>query len=123
MQIIRSESTVFVDIDDTLVTAYKSDSRNKAVKIEDPLNPGIYLKMSVHEPMVRLVKEESHRGSFIVIWSRGGHEWATSVIKALDLQNYVNIVMSKPMVYFDDTPIEKWLTYRVYLEPEMRYKR
>ena len=80
------------------------------------------IKVGVHEPMVRLLKEESHRGSHIVVWSRGGYEWATNVLKALCIEDYVDQVMSKPSAYFDDKDISEWLKYRVYLKPDTIYK-
>lgn len=124
MMVIRNENTVFCDIDGTLILNRKeTDGVDYAqVSIKDPLGEG-YLNFNVHRPMVRLVREESHRGSYVVAWSRGGYEWAESVIKALKLEDCVQLILSKPLVYFDDVPIQDWLPYRVFLDPTVPYKR
>jgi hypothetical protein len=57
------------------------------------------------------------------VWSRGGYEWAANAVRALDLVKYVDEVVTKPMVYFDDKHVTEWLPYRVYLQPEMIYKK
>lgn len=121
MNIIESENTVFFDVDGTLVLAH-GEGPGRDISILDPVTHN-YITLTAHEPNIRLLEEEHHRGSFVVVWSRGGYEWATNVIKALNLQDRVHIVMSKPLVYFDDVQIDKWLPYRVYLEPSTIYKK
>lgn len=110
------------DIDGTLILPYDKTQKQLAVDVYDAIT-NKYIKMAVHEPMVRLLREEHHRGGHIVVWSRGGYEWAANVIRALDLTSCVHLVMSKPMAYFDDVPIAEWLPYRVYLDPKMQYKK
>lgn len=72
--------------------------------------------------MVRLLREEKHRGSFVMVWSRGGKEWATEVVRALGLMDYVDLIMTKPKVYFDDTEVKDWLKDRVFMGPDEEYK-
>lgn len=122
MTIVKSEQTSFWDIDGTLILPYDKTQKQLVVEVYDAVT-NKYVKMAVHEPMVRLLREERHRGGHIIVWSRGGYEWATNVIRALDLTSCVHMVMSKPMVYFDDQAIESWLQYRVYLDPKMQYKK
>lgn len=124
MNTVKKESTVFFDVDETLILhkPFKSVS-GFPITVTDPLNPSQPgLKVEPHRAMIRLLKEEKHRGSFIVVWSRGGYEWATNVILALGLESSVDLVMTKPMVYFDDIPINEWLTNRVYIKPGTKYK-
>ncbi len=124
MKVIENENVVMVDVDDTLVMHVKPpyDLESKQVKVQDPLNPLATIEMVVNEPMVRLVREEAHRGTTVVVWSRGGYEWAQNVVVALKLTEVIDYVMSKPTAYFDDKPVEEWLKYRVYLKPETIYK-
>lgn len=123
MTIIKNERVAYFDIDDTLVMHVDTDNIDGlTVNVYDAITEE-FIEMQVNRPMVRLLKEEHHRGSHIVVWSRGGYEWAANVIKALDLVPYVHTVMTKPLVYFDDKPISEWLPYRVYLPPETVYKR
>lgn len=119
---IKSEQTSFWDIDGTLILAPEDGDMSPVISIPDPLS-GPAIRQRVNHSMVRLLKEEAHRGAYVVVWSRGGWEWARSVIKALELEAYVHLVMSKPMAYFDDVPIEEWLPYRVFLKPDMKYRR
>lgn len=121
MQVIQSENITPFDVDGTLILT-KGEGPGRIVDILDPVT-GNYIQMSAHEPNIRLLEEEAHRGSFVIVWSRGGYEWATNVITALGLGSKVNLVMSKPMVYFDDLSIEKWLPYRVFLKPDEIYKK
>lgn len=120
MKTIRNERTIFCDIDGTLIVE-PNDSMGVTL-IVDPLDPHNQIAVTRHEPMIRLLKEEHHRGAYVVVWSRGGYEWAETVVKALGLENYVHQIMSKPLVYFDDVEIKDWLPYRVFLPPEMKYK-
>lgn len=127
MIVIKNENVRPFDIDDTLIYEYNPETNPKGtaaktVSIKDPLTGGMIV-MCVHESMVRLLKEEYHRGSHIIVWSRGGYEWAAAVITALNLQQYVNEVYSKPMVYFDDKDVSEWMPSRVYLPPNSRYKK
>lgn len=122
MRVIEKEPTSFFDVDETLVLAVSANCQDETIDIVDPLDSNKIITMRVHKPMIRLLKEEKHRGSFIVVWSRGGYEWAKNVVQALNLEDCVDIVMSKPLAYFDDKPIAEWLTYRVYLEPSTIYK-
>lgn len=123
MQVLNKESVVFCDVDDTLIMTSEESPKNPAVQVivVDPLTE-VQLRFRKNFPMIRLLEEEHRRGSTIIVWSRGGWEWAEAVIKALGLENKVQLVMSKPMVYFDDRPIEEWLPYRVYLGPDTQYK-
>ena len=124
MRINKNENVRPFDVDKTLIIPIdpKNPVPGRKVDVWDTIT-GNYIKMIAHEPMVRLLIEEFHRGSHVIVWSRGGFDWATAVIQALDLVPFVHDVYSKPTIYFDDVPVEKWLTDRVYLEPDMIYKR
>lgn len=123
MLVIKNEDISPFDVDNTLILDQNTnvDADNLRVDIWDPITKK-FINTYVHEPMVRLLKEQKRRNGFVVVWSRGGFEWATNVVKALHLTEYVDIVMSKPRVYFDDLPVKKWLKDRVYLEPKSKYK-
>lgn len=113
---------VFFDVDETLIMHTRDlSSSSTTVKVYCEIE-GRNLIFRVNEPMVRLLKEEHAKGAFVFVWSRGGNQWATDVIKALDLEYYVNLTLDKPLVYFDDKPVEEWLIYRVYLSPDTVYK-
>jgi predicted phosphatase len=123
-KVVKNENIVFIDVDDTLIlhtNEFDMKESSHLICVKDPLK-GPDIVVEVHGPMVRLLKEEFQRGSFVVVWSRGGYQWASNVVNALKLNKFVHQVMSKPVVYFDDKDIGEWLKYRVYLKPEQTYK-
>lgn len=122
--IIRNENIAPFDVDGTLIIHGTIDDLSKysTVAVVDPVNPLQTITVGVNEPMVRLMREEAHRGATIFVWSRGGYEWADNVIVALGLEAVVDYVMTKPKAYFDDTSVDKWLNDRVFIGPETVYK-
>lgn len=122
MQIIRSEYITFWDVDETLVM-HDIKGSPYCIAVDDTLNPDKRIRVIPNSNMIRLLKEEKHRGATVLVWSKGGYEWATNVIKALKLEEHVDYVLSKPIAYFDDKEINQWLTYRVYIPPTAAYKQ
>lgn len=127
MKVVESERIVFCDCDDTLVMHHKS-KETPEVRVINPFDKE-YVKdnrtclLYKNMPMIRLLKEEKQRGAYIIVWSRGGFAWAKAVVEALKLETYVDQVMSKPLTYMDDKDISEWLKDRVYIGPDVRYKR
>jgi hypothetical protein len=126
MQVIRNERVVYFDVDDTLVIhreIFVYDHHDKTVvSVVDPIDINNIIHLGINQPMVRLLKEEYARRSYVIVWSRGGFAWAKAVVEALGLEQYVHTVQTKPAVYFDDKPIQEWLLDRVYMKPGTYYK-
>lgn len=120
MKTIRSEKLVFVDIDDTLIL-WNSTGKGVEVSFKDPYSKDI-LTAYQHDNNIRLLKEKYKRGYTVIVWSQGGWPHAQAVIKALKLQKYVHLVMSKPSCYIDDKTVCDWFPSRVWLDPKARYK-
>jgi hypothetical protein len=110
------------DVDDTLVFPFSANMPGPKVKIYDVITDK-YLTMTANESMIRLMKEEKHRGGHIIVWSRGGEEWARNVVVALKLDDIVDTTMDKPLVYFDDLDVSEWMKDRVYIPPTVSYKK
>lgn len=121
MLVIKNESPAPFDVDGTLILHLKDNTGYRTVNVWDAVTKA-YKVFAVHEPMVRLLLEEHHRGSYVIVWSRGGWQWAKNVIIALGLEDKVDLVMTKPLVYFDDKDVAYWLKYRVFLDPNENYK-
>jgi hypothetical protein len=121
MKIIKNERPVFTDIDGTLIV-HGPKQGIPTVQVYDPESCK-YVTMGINRAMVKIVREEKARGAFIIAWSRGGYQWAKNVINALDLEEHTDIVMTKPLVYLDDIPVEKWLETRIFLSEDTVYKR
>ena len=54
----------------------------------------------------------------MICWSAGGFDWCAAVIKALNLENYVDLVISKPCYYYDDLKPEEFMGKRYYYKDE-----
>ncbi len=124
MKVISHENIRPFDVDRCLIKEKKGNDwtlRESLAYVLDPLTEQP-IEVIVNKAMVRLLKEEKHRGGFVIVWSRSGYEWARNVIQALKLEEHVDLVMSKPVVYFDDTPVENWLKDRVFLDFDFIYK-
>ncbi len=116
MKVINIESTIFIDVDDTLVM-WKEAETAKAddmIKVQCPhYNTNQFLVP--HKGHIKILKDRKARGSFIVVWSAGGFAWAEAVVKALGLEQYVDLVMTKPHAYIDDKQAEEIMGERIYL--------
>jgi hypothetical protein len=123
MNTITNENIRPFDVDGTLIFHPSAINGGRAplINVYDPVTKR-YIKMRPNHNMARLLREEKQRGSFILVWSRGGKEWARNVIIAMDLVACVDLVMSKPIVYFDDVPVKKWMKERVFIGPNEKYK-
>lgn len=122
MKRITSENVRPFDVDKCLIREHKGESTVlPTAEVYDPVEDKL-VKVQINKAMVRLLKEEKHRGGYVIVWSRSGNEWASNVVEALGLEKYVDLVMSKPVVYFDDTPVQDWLKDRVFLDFDFVYK-
>lgn len=121
MKIISSDMVIMFDVDDTLVL-WDIDFSKPIINIIDPYDNRT-LELHPHYPHIKLLQEKKARGYIIVVWSQGGFAWAEAVVKALNLENYVDLIMSKPTTYVDDLPVNQWLTDRVYISKDSKWKR
>jgi len=71
--------------------------------------------LTPHNGHIKILKDRKARGSFIVVWSAGGYAWANAVVKALGLEEYVDLVMTKPHAYVDDKQAAEIMGERIYL--------
>lgn len=120
MKVISQESTVFIDCDDTLVLWGKIPKGRKAVKVISP-HDGKEEILGIHAGHIKILKDRKARGSYIVVWSAGGFAWANAVVKALGLEQYVDLVMTKPHAYIDDKKAEEFMGEHIYLPPDSKY--
>jgi phosphoglycolate phosphatase-like HAD superfamily hydrolase len=119
MQVLKKETTVFCDVDQTLViwTKKYANPHTGAIKIIDPYTQDT-LYLQPHKPHIRLLKQYKTRGYGVVVFSKAGYKWAEAVVKAVGLEPTVDLVMSKSDKYIDDkTDIQDILGCHVYLNP------
>lgn len=110
MIVLESDKVAFFDIDDTLVAwrpVITVDVDATYIEMQDSDGTTQLL-----EPMwknIEALKLHKLRGQKIVVWSAGGYDWARQAVEALGLENYVDIVMSKPAWWYDDMTAEEVL--------------
>ena len=113
--ILESEVPVMVDCDDTLISwknyPLKTD---KSIALNDPYD-GTTVHLEPIEAHIKLLKQMKGRGKEIVVWSAAGYLWASEVVKRLELEDYVDMVMSKPYRYIDDLPCSEWMGNRIFI--------
>lgn len=103
---------VLYDVDDTLI-------------MMEPAPGGDFVELFRGEHMmivypnikeIESLKMAYVRGHYVRVASQGGHDWAELVIKALQLENYVDSIETKPKWYHDDLPADTWMK-RFYHNP------
>jgi len=106
-------------VDDTLVTTCNQDKPPEdAIQVSYELR-GKKFKQWVR-PMSRHIRAVIHRkdnGHPIIVWTGGGWEWGEAIVEALGLTKYVDVIMSKPCLYFDDLEVQEFMLpcTRIYL--------
>jgi len=107
---IESELICMWDVDDTLIM---SDINGEISYLDVA---GTMHRGRAHIVHVDQLKKHKARGYTNIVWSGNGYQHAEIIVKALNIENYVDFVMSKPVKYWDDlTDANNILTSRVYL--------
>lgn len=119
MNRIEGEQNIFIDVDDTLILHKKCKKGDTVVAVTDPYD-GQQHYFAVHKAHVKVLKDRKQRGAVIFVWSQNGWEWAEAVVRALNLKEHVNFVLSKPVMHIDDLPCQEWMGPRLYLSPSKK---
>lgn len=106
MQIRRSELPAYFDVDETLIL--KSPVKTGDFTIELNYHGTIKYAKPINQH-IEFLKSLFARGYEITVWSANGYDWATTVVKALNLEQYVSYTCTKPSFYCDDKPADKWM--------------
>lgn len=118
MQVARSEHTICYDCDDTLIV-WVEDSHTPfegSVKVVCP-HDGEVTYHRPHKRHISFLKKQYIKGYTVIVWSSSGVGWANAVVKALELEKYVDFVMSKPQKWVDDErDPSKVLGSHIYLD-------
>lgn len=117
---IEKEQVVGIDCDDTLVLWRQPMEGEETIDIVDPYD-GNNVRLVIHKPHVKLLKDRYARGCHITVWSQGGPRWAKAVVDALGVQESVSTVQAKPFMIVDDLAASEWLKNRVFLDPSLKY--
>jgi hypothetical protein len=113
---LDNNNVIFFDVDDTLIHwSYPPEREGEAldIGINGSLLQGRVVPHRVH---IERLKRYKIIGAKVVVWSRSGWDWADAVVKALQLEDYVDIVMSKPKIYYDDKTSDQFMGEHRYFE-------
>lgn len=117
MKVIKNEMVTFWDCDDTLVMWSHWNKEHDGQHFIDP-HDGTKHLLVPHKKHIKLLKDFDARGYTIIVWSGGGYEWAETVVRTLGIEEYVDLVMTKPCKYIDDLQAVEVLGSRIYLKDE-----
>lgn len=107
MHVANSDMVANIDVDDTLIlwddlcfNGLPANVKNRT-KVVCPYD-GTATWHKVHKRHVMFLKKLKARGYTIVVWSAAGTQWAEAVVKALELEDWVDWVQAKPQKVIDD---------------------
>lgn len=105
MQVANSERIVCFDVDQTLLfwdydEGYTHEERFNMTCPHD----GEVTAHSPHRKHIWFLKKLKARNFYTIVWSSNGTAWAEAAVKALGLEDHVDLVMSKPEKIVDDLP-------------------
>lgn len=104
--LVNTDRTVFVDCDQTLIDWSGSSEGDVVTLLNGECQTYTIRRMAANIGSLMLHKQLGH---FIVVWSAAGFDHAKSVVEALGLMNYVDLIMAKPDIFIDDLPASEWL--------------
>jgi predicted phosphatase len=112
--------TCYFDVDDTLIEWKLCGERDPgATKIEK--DGHVFFKKVIQDHVEEL-KNQKMTGNTVVVWSAGGGEWAATVVRALDLEKYVDVCITKPDFYYDDKDVSDWFPKKRFYHSEVPEK-
>lgn len=119
IKVMPDRETVYFDVDDTLVVWDAWQGReNECLRFEKwKYNSNNVIP---HYEHIELLKKHKAEGDVIVVWTQGGSEWGEAVVKALDLESYVDLIVNKPDQYYDDLMTFQFMPdhLRTYIKPK-----
>jgi predicted HAD superfamily phosphohydrolase YqeG len=119
--IVQEENRILCDVDETLIEnistvtkeEYKSIVNNPsyATVISDTNNTELlvpyYDAFKIIKPkqaVISFVRSLKSRGYHVTVQSNNGWQWAWAVVVALEMENCVDMVATKPAKCIDDAP-------------------
>lgn len=125
MNKIQQPRTVMLDVDDSIILwtpeNYAHDDDELLVLEDD----GKIMRFLPHYKNIEFVKTLKFQGYGIVCWSAAGVDWAERIVKALHLEEYIDVCMSKPEFAIDDLlQADRIIKSVLWIDPKTgEYKR
>lgn len=102
MFVLPDKNTIYFDCDDTLVMWDQWHREEEFLTFAEKRYQSV--NVAPHKYHIEQLKKHKASGHIIVVWSQGGAEWAETLVKTLELEEFVDAVMCKPHWYYDDLP-------------------
>jgi len=99
------DNCIYIDVDETLIRHCEHD--------EEPHISFLFDKEMknriVNKVLVEKIKKWT-KSKYLIVWTSNsaGHEWAESVLKALEIRDCIDVVLYKPSKMIDDSPFHEW---------------
>lgn len=106
--------TAYFDVDGTLIE-WDFCEKDDEGSIELSYEGEIFYKKQISGNIKQLMNHYLS-GNNVVVWSAGGGEWASKVVKALKIDKYVSCTLTKPDFYFDDKDVAEWFPSHRFFE-------
>ena len=114
---IPSGTTIYFDVDDTLVF-WQTPKGYEKEEVKFKCN-GVISKRVPNKHNIELLKKMYESGHIVVVWSKSGVRWAEAVVKSLKLTKYVHATLSKPTSFVDDNHDPRdWMGSHSYITLE-----
>lgn len=115
MKIIPNQKVIMVDCDETLILwSIANAPKEKLITLSiNELSAAVL----PHQKNINLFIKLAKMNYSMCVWSRTGFDWAEAIVKALNLEQYTTLCLSKPLFYLDDAPAESWMGKRLWRDP------
>lgn len=108
-RITTSENLCYFDVDETLINWSEQGTRSADFY-------GTKKRFWSHTNHIEFLKSLKKRGYYIIVHSGNGWRWAKNVIEALELNDFVDEIKSKPSKVIDDKEYSNWMPSRIFLD-------
>jgi hypothetical protein len=130
--VLRCHQPTYFDVDDTLVKWNKAtdEEKAKAVPFTHPACRGVNADGDIvdypawteylvpHKKHIEQMKAHKLRGHTVIVWSAGGWQWAETAVRTLGLDKYVDLILEKPLWFYDDLQAHEILGKRIFMKDE-----
>jgi hypothetical protein len=113
---LKSGRTVAVDCDETILNWTYPEGSKDLITICNDQNQCRQFQPHLHN--INFLKSLKVQGYTIIVWSAGSGNWASKVVKALQLEEYVDLTCDKLEFAIDDLlDAKKIIKQVIWLDP------
>jgi len=108
--VVKTDQTIFFDCDDTLIDWSPihpdDDMKDFVTLMNGAVQTYTVKRMEANIRSLMIHKQMNH---CIIVWSAAGYEHAYSVVEALGLMDYVDLICCKPAIFYDDLQASEFM--------------